>query len=452
MKETLIMAGQLLLGLGLLVFIHELGHFLAARAFGIRVEKFYVFFDFNGIKLFSKKIGDTEYGIGWFPLGGYVKIAGMIDESQDAADLSAEPQHDEFRTKPAWQRLIVMMGGIIMNVLLGIIIFTFVLLHYNKTYIQPTAIPEGIYAYEVAQKYGLQTGDQIVAINGDPVERLEDVHSAKLLFAPELTVVRNGDTLPVITLPDSIFEEIKGSRTGLIGLENFEFYVDSVVQYADKKEEHQTQAYKVGMKKGDRIVALNNEPVMVFGDLKQLVAKYDSLAADVTVVRGGETLTFHIDSIESGTLGFHAGPNQKDKYEPYAKPYSFGQALSWGTKDGLEAIYYNAKGLWWIMTGRVSARDSVQSPIGIARIYGGEWEWGRFWKLTGLISFILAFMNFLPIPALDGGHVMFIIIEVIQGKPVSEAFMERAQKVGIVILMGLMVFAFGNDILKLFGI
>lgn len=448
--ETLIMAGQLLLGLGLLVFIHELGHFLAARAFGIRVEKFYVFFDFNGIKLFSKKIGDTEYGLGWFPLGGYVKISGMIDESQDAGDLAGEPQPWEFRTKPAWQRLIVMMGGIIMNVLLGIVIFTFVLLYYNKVYIQPTAIPEGIYAYELAQKYGLQTGDQIVAINGKEVERLEDVNSPKMMFAPVLTVVRDGDTLPPIALPDTIFEEIKASRTGLLGLDNFEFYVDSVVQYV--AENRESQAYKVGIKKGDRIVTLNNEPVAVFGDLKQLVSKYDSQAVNVSVLRDGQPLTFQIDSIEGATLGFHAGPPQKDKYMPFAKKYTFGQALAWGTKDGLEAIYYNAKGLWWIMSGRVSARDSVQSPIGIARIYGGEWEWGRFWKLTGLISFILAFMNFLPIPALDGGHVMFILVEVIQGKPVSEAFMEGAQKVGIVIIMALMIFAFGNDILKLFGI
>jgi len=342
------------------------------------------------------------------------------------------------------------MGGIIMNVLLGIIIFTFVLLHYNKVYIEPTAIPEGVYAYELAQKYGLKTGDQIVAINGKPVERLEDVNSPKMMFAPVLTVVRDGDTLPPIALPDTIFEEMKASRTGLLGLDNFEFYVDSVVQYA--AENHETQAYKVGMKKGDRIVMLNNEPVTVFGDLKHLVSKYDSQAVNVTVLRDGQPLTFQIDSIEGATLGFHAGPPQKDKYMPFAKKYTFGQALAWGTKDGLEAIYYNAKGLWWIMSGRVSARDSVQSPIGIARIYGGEWEWGRFWKLTGLISFILAFMNFLPIPALDGGHVMFILVEVIQGKPVSEAFMEGAQKVGIVIIMALMIFAFGNDILKLFGI
>ncbi len=445
-----IMVAQLLLGLGLLVFIHELGHYMAARAFGIRVEKFYVFFDFNGIKLFSKKIGDTEYGIGWFPLGGYVKISGMVDESMDLEQLASEPQPWEFRTKPAWQRLIVMMGGIIMNVLLGIIIFTFVQLQFKKTYIQPALIPQGIYAYDLAQQYGLKSGDHIVAINGNPIIRVEDLISQKLLFAPAITVVRDGDTLPTIQFPNNVFEELKQSRTGLIGLENFESYVDSVVQFVG--EGHETQAYKMGLKKGDVITSINGKPVTVFGDLKQLLAEYDSLAADVVVLRDGQPVTLHTDSIESGALGFQPGPDPKKLYEPYAKSYTFGQALAWGTRDGLEAMYYNAKGLWWIATGRVPARDSVQSPIGIARIYGGEWDWAHFWKITGLISFILAFMNFLPIPALDGGHVMFIVIEVIQGKPVSQEFMERAQKVGIILILGLMLFAFGNDILKSFGI
>lgn len=447
--DTLVMAGQLLLGLGLLVFIHELGHFLAARAFGIRVEKFYVFFDFNGIKLFSKKIGDTEYGIGWFPLGGYVKISGMIDESQDAADLAEEPQPWEFRTKPAWQRLIVMMGGIIMNILLGIIIFTGVMLFFNKEYLQPALMPNGIYAYELAQKYGLETGDHIVAINDEPVRRDADLTSMRVIFGAKLTVVRDGDTLAPIQLPDSLFQELKAYRTGFIGLENYEFAVDSVPQFG--KKEHELQAYKAGLKKGDKIVSVNNEPVKVFGDLRQLLAKFDTTAVDVVVDRGGEQMTLHVDSVENGTLGFNASVPTED-YKPYMKPYTLGQALIWGTKDGLEAMFYNAKGLWWIVTGKVSARESVQSPIGIARIYGSEFEWGRFWKLTGLISFILAFMNFLPIPALDGGHVMFILVEVVQGKPVSQEFMEGAQKVGIILLMGLMLFAFGNDILKIFGI
>lgn len=450
--EVVIMVAQLLLGLGLLVFIHELGHFLAARAFGIRVEKFYVFFDFNGIKLFSKKIGDTEYGIGWFPLGGYVKISGMVDESLDLEQLASEPQPWEFRTKPAWQRLIVMMGGIIMNILLGIVIFTYVQLHYKQAYIQPSLIPQGIYAYDLGEKYGLQTGDNIVAVNGDPIIRLEDLISQKLMFAPTLTVVRGGDTLAPIQLPDTVFEEWKQSRTKLISLDNFEFTVDSVLKTSDKEGLRVTQAYKIGLQKGDVITSVNDKPVRVYGDLKQLLIDNDSQAVDITVLRNGETLTLHVDSIEGATLGFRPGPDPDDLYEPYKKPYSFGQALTWGTKDGLEAMYYNAKGLWWIATGKVSARDSISSPIGIARIYGGVWDWAHFWALTGLISFILAFMNFLPIPALDGGHVMFIVVEVIQGKPVSQEFMERAQKVGIIIILGLMIFAFGNDILKTFGI
>ncbi len=336
-----------------------------------------------------------------------------------------------------------------MNIIFGIIFFTFVTLYYSKSYIQPNLVPEGIYAYELAQKYGLQTGDHIVAINDEPVLRTEDLGSMRVVFGAKLTVVRNGDTIAPIQLPDSLFQELKGYRTGFIGMENFEFTVDSVPQ--EDKKGNPMQAYKAGLQKGDVITAVNNEPIKVFGDLRNTLAKYDSMPVDVQILRNGQPLTLHIDSVTNGTMGFIAsGPFER--YKQYSKPYTFGQAIALGTKDGLEAMYYNAKGLWWIITGKVSARDSVQSPIGIARIYGGEWEWARFWKLTGLISFILAFMNFLPIPALDGGHVMFILVEVVQGKPVSQEFMEKAQKIGIIILMGLMLFAFSNDILKIFGI
>lgn len=436
------MAGQLLLGLGVLVFVHELGHFLAARAFGIRVEKFYVFFDFNGIKLFSKKIGDTEYGIGWFPLGGYVKIAGMIDESQDAGDLSAEPQPDEFRSKPAWQRLIVMMGGIIMNVLFGVVIFTLFFLYFNKVYVDPHSVADGVYAYPMAEKYGFKTGDRVVLVNGDSIVRDADLKSNAIFFGGDVTVERNGQ-LEVLHMPSDLFQEMKLSDGLFLGYDNFPFVVDSVYPVNEKNKP--TYAASLGLQKGDRIVGINDSAVNVFGDLRRNLFANINKAVSLTVDRGGQTVQYTIDSLETPLLGVAAN-------NPYdTVPYTFLSAMGFGTQFGWETIFYQGKGFFMMFTGQVSVRE-ISSPLGIAKFYGNTWDWGHFLRLTGLISFILAFMNFLPIPALDGGHVMFIIVEVIQGKPVSEAFMERAQKVGIIILMGLMVFAFSNDILKMFGI
>jgi regulator of sigma E protease len=439
------MAAQLTLALGLLVFIHELGHFMAARAFGIKVEKFYIFFDFNGWKLWSKQIGDTEYGIGWFPLGGYVKIAGMIDESLDTEQLKSESQPWEFRSKPAWQRLIVMLGGIIMNLILGVIIFTFTLSYYEKDYINPADVKDGIYAYEIGQDVGFRTGDQIVSVDGSTMTRDNDLTSGAMVFGANVKLIRDGKEMTV-NVPDTLFKRIQSAKDFYIAYHNFPFKVDSVLQYSDRNQTVVSTASKIGLKKGDVIVSINDEPVKVYGDIKTLLMKADSLPASIVVDRAGQTIIFHVDTIKNAALGFV--PTQ-----PYpVEPYTFGRALKFGAKDGFSAIYYNAIGLGRIFTGKLSARDSLQSPIGIAQVYGGVWIWAKFWFLTGLISFVLAFMNFLPIPALDGGHVVFIIVEVIQGKPVSEKFLEGAQKVGIFILLGLMVFAFGNDILKIFNI
>lgn len=431
-----------MLALGLLVFIHELGHFLAARAFGIRVEKFYVFFDFNGIKLFSRKIGDTEYGIGWFPMGGYVKISGMIDESMDTEQMKNDPQPWEFRSKPAWQRLIVMMGGIIMNILLGIIIFTFYLSYYQKEYIDPNTVKDGIYAYSTGYDVGFRTGDKILSINGHQPQRESDLTGMSMFLGAKVKVERGGKDTTLV-LSDTLFLKLKAAKDAFIALHNFPFYVDSVLVKDDAGDT--TIATKIGLQPGDKITAINNEPVTVFGDIKTLLTKYDSTKLDVTIMRGNQVMTLHTDTLKYPALGFVPGPRK-----PYPTvAYTLPRAFKFGVKDGFETIYYQAIGIGKMLTGKLSARDNLQSPIGIARVYGGQWVWPKFWFLTGLISFILAFMNFLPIPALDGGHVMFIIIEVIQGRPVSEKFMENAQKVGIVILLALMLFAFGNDIFKI---
>lgn len=435
---VLIMAGQLLLGLGLLVFIHELGHFLAARAFGIRVEKFFIFFDFGNFKLWSKKIGETEYGIGWFPLGGYVKIAGMVDESMDKSYQDTPAQPWEFRSKPAWQRFIVMIGGITMNVILGIFIFSFWLLQYKVDYLPPENVKDGIYAYKLAREHGIQTGDKILEINGKRVKRSIDLMSLKVFFGAKLKIDRNGEIV-TIDLPDNLFQNFKTSKDMFITTENFPFTVDSVISET---------AVSAGLQHGDKIIAFNEQPVYSFGEMRELTTGSAGKEVALKVVRqSGDTAALTVPVSEHGTIGF----THKPFPNPYAtEKYTLANSFYFGAKDGFEAIYFNAVGLGKIVTRQVSASDSVQSPIAIAQIYGPVWDWSRFWYLTGLISFILAFMNLLPIPALDGGHVMFIIYEVIRGKPVSDKVLEKAQVVGMVLLLALMTFAFGNDLYKIF--
>jgi len=433
---TLIMAGQLLLGLGMLVFIHELGHFLAARAFGIRVEKFYIFFDFNGWKLWSKKIGDTEYGIGWFPLGGYVKISGMVDESMDKSYQTTEAQPWEFRSKPAWQRFIVMVAGITMNIILGIFIFAFWLLQYQKDYLPPQNVTDGIYAYPLGREMKLQTGDHITKISGKPVRRSSDLWSFGVFFGADMTVERNGKEV-LVDLPDTLFRHFKSAKDAFIGTDNFPtIIIDSVLVQNDDSTN-----IKV-LKKGDQVVSFNGDPVKVYGEFKEHAINNPDTTVTLGILRNEDTLAVTAKTNSKGQFGLGI----KDPYQ--REPYTLGTAFKYAFKDGFDAIYYNAWGLGKIFTGKLSARESIQSPIDIAIIYGGVWDWGRFWYLTGMISFILAFMNILPIPALDGGHVMFIIFEVIRGKPVSDKFLERAQVVGMVLLLTLMVFAIGNSIFK----
>ena len=436
------MAAQLILGLSILVTLHELGHFLAARAFGIKVEKFYLFFDAWGVKLFKFKKGDTEYGIGWLPLGGYVKIAGMIDESMDTEQLASEPQPWEFRAKPAWQRLIVMIAGVTMNVILGILIFSFTLLHYKKDYLPNDQVVkgEGIYVYKLGRDIGLENGDKIIAINGTEFERFDDLLSTRVIFGSTLTVVRNDQTMEV-TVPDNFYREInQAGRLNFIGLGYLNYDVLSVTP-GDPAE-------KAGLKTGDKITAVEGNPILDSDALKNALEKAKGKTVTLNVKRGSETLTLTPEVKAAGTIGVGYNPSFETNPDYKPKPYTVGSALKFGTSDAVEALVSNAKGLSKIFTGKEKASDSVQGPIGIAQIYGGVWDWSRFWAITGLLSMVLAFMNMLPIPALDGGHVIFLAIESISRRKLSDKFMERAQVVGMVLLLALMAFAIGNDVWK----
>jgi regulator of sigma E protease len=436
----LIMAAQLILGLSILVALHELGHYLAARAFGIRVEKFYLFFDAWGFKLFSFTKGDTEYGIGWLPLGGYVKISGMIDESLDKDQLAGPPQPYEFRAKPAWQRLIVMVAGVTMNVILGIIIFSMTLLVYKKDYLPNSEVKNGIYAYKLGEQIGLQNGDKITAINGKSFERFDDLLSSRVVFGAVLTVERNGQSVEV-TVPDNFYRTIATEgRWNFIGTGPLVHEVKSITAGEN--------ADKAGILVGDKIIAIEGIPINANNELPDKLSKMKSGSVNLTVRREGKDISVAPLVSDKGTIGIGYETNSlvSDSYR--MKEYTFGSAVAFGTSDAMEALVSNIKGLKKIFSGDEKATDAVQGPIGIAQIYGGTWDWAWFWRITGLLSMVLAFMNILPIPALDGGHVIFLTIEAITRRKFSDQFMERSQVVGMVLLLALMVFAVGNDIWK----
>jgi len=430
------MAGQLILALSIIVGLHEFGHFIAARAFGIRVEKFYLFFDAWGIKLFSFKKGDTEYGIGWLPLGGYVKIAGMIDESMDKEAMALPAKPDEFRAKPAWQRLIVMLGGVIVNFFLGVIILAFITMHYDKQYLPVEEVDNGIYAYELGQEVGFQTGDKIIAVDGKKLERFSDVLSQSNLMGATVTVLRGGQEMEVI-IPDTFYKNYtKSVKPLFITADNFSFTVDSVLVG--------TPAEGAGIKQGDKIFAVDSQDVNTFGDFRKSVRSRGGETISLSLLRGEDSITLDLTVDSNGLVGI--APISPYKF----KDYSFGEGLKYGWNDGVSILGANVKGFGKIFSGKENAAESLQGPIGMATFFGAEWKWHRFWYLTAMISLILAFMNLLPIPALDGGHVMFLSFEIITRKPLSDKFQERAQMVGMAILLSLMVFVILNDIWKNF--
>lgn len=431
------MAGQLLLGLSILVIIHELGHFLAARAFGIKVEKFYLFFDAGGVKLFKFKKGETEYGVGWLPLGGYVKIAGMIDESMDKKFIESPAEPWEFRSKPVWQRMIVILGGIIMNVILGILIFSLHTFYFGQKYLPASEMKYGIEAKEVGKKVGFETGDKIIAVNGQPVKKLDDILANKLILDRNVTftVDRNGATKE-ISLPENFGKTLLNEGPDKFISINTPYHVDQVVKGSN--------AEKAGLKEGDKIVKVNGKDAVFFNQLTSILQENKDKEVKLEVLRKSQneplTLTAKVD--EEGRIGFRPG----DEFEYKTETFGLGESFVIGNRRAWTAVSDNVKGLWRIITNDLPANKSLHSFIGIAQVYGGQWDWNTFWSITGLLSMVLAIMNLLPIPALDGGYVIFLIAEAVRGRPVSYRFLEIAQMVGIGFLVLLMGFAFYNDL------
>lgn len=435
----LIMAAQLLLGLSILVILHELGHFLAARAFGIKVEKFYLFFDAWGVKLFSFKRGDCEYGIGWLPLGGYVKISGMIDESMDTEQMALPAQPWEFRSKPAWQRLIVMLGGVVVNIVVGIFIFWMLTFKYGETYI-PNSSVQGINPGIIGKEIGLKKGDRVIAVNGKKVIQFDELISSKVLLGnTTLTVMRDGKALD-IKVPDNILNKVSD-----LGIEEF---ISKMPLISSSIDSVYSNAKKAGLKKGDRILAVNGADVKFSADVKEVLQKSKGKPAAFLIGRGAEKLNYTVPVDTAGAIGIAFNVNE---LKEETINFGFFESLPIGANQAWKVFSDNGKGIWKVLTGKIKANKAFSGPVEIARkVYGGEWIWARFWASTGFISIALAFMNLLPIPALDGGHVVFLVVEMIKGKPLGDKFMERAQIAGFVILLSLMVFVLGNDIFKAF--
>ncbi|MEQ6166841.1 RIP metalloprotease RseP [Ekhidna sp. MALMAid0563] len=436
--ETLIMVGQLLLGLSILVGVHEWGHMVAAKSFGMRVEKFSIGFP---PKIWGKQIGETEYSIGAIPLGGFVKITGMIDESLDTKTLSAEPEPYEFRAKPAWQRLIVMMGGIIVNVVTGIIIFIGLALANGEAYLPKEELNKhGIVAYDLGEQLGFQTGDKILAINGQDYERFSDLMSPDLLLGTDnyYTVLRDGKEVRV-EMPNDFIDKFADKK-------NREFVIAPRWLFSVESIMPGSNADKAGLEAGDKITAINGKEVKYFDQLSSTLDQLKGQTVTFEISRNDELINLDIPVGDDGTIGFYQ--NREIAY--VSRDFTFGEAISEGTYNAFAVVWLNIKGFQKMIAGDVDVRKSLSGPIRIATFFGGTWDWNNFWRIVGLLSMVLAFMNFLPIPALDGGHVMFLTWEIVTGRKPSDRFLENAQKVGMVILLSLMAFVIINDTISLF--
>jgi regulator of sigma E protease len=454
--EGLIMAGQLILGLSILVTLHEFGHFITAKWFKMRVEKFYLFFDFLfpiptvlNFALFKKKVGDTEYGLGWFPLGGYVSIAGMIDETQDAATLAKEPEPWEFRAKPAYQRLIVMLGGVIVNVITGVVIFVALTFSNGNNFISKDELNKnGIVALELGKQIGLKTGDKVVKVNGADYKSLADLRTSDVLLGENssYTVLRDGQEIEV-KIPSNFIEKLSDKKAAFIEpMAAFKVAEVAAPEEPGSQDGELLPAFSAGLKAGDYITAVNGQSIQFYHEIKSALSKEAGKSIKLAINRQGKSDTLSMVVAKSGQIGFLPELLIKTTHEDY----TFIQSLSIGSGRAFSVISDNIRGFKKIASGDVSASKALSGPIGIAQMFGGVWDWTRFWMLTGLLSMALAFMNILPIPALDGGHAVFLIYEMITGKPASEKVLERAQQVGMIILLALMAYTFGNDFFKLF--
>ena len=436
-------AGQLILSLSILVIIHELGHYLTAKWFKCRVEKFYLFFD-PWFSLLKKKVGETEYGIGWLPLGGYVKIAGMIDESMDKEQMKKPAEPWEFRSKPAWQRLIIMVAGVTMNILLAFFIYSMILLVWGERKVPVSSMKYGLaFRDSLMFDLGFKNGDKILAVNNQPVEDYTDIVK-KLILGNEVSIERDGK-LETVTLPvDLIGKLVEKKRSRMPLLEpRIPVIVDEVADSSN--------AYKAGLKSGDQIIAVNSASAIFFDELKNVLENSKEQTVQVKVLRGKDTLSLPTAVTKDGTIGFYPVSAISDLdsmgiLKLHITKYSVLQAFPAGVKMAGEQLQFYIDQFKKILSPETGAYKGVGGFKAMGSIFPDSgWDWETFWRITAFFSIVLAFMNLLPIPALDGGHVMFTLYEMVSGRKPSDKFLEYAQIVGMVILFGLLIYANGND-------
>ena len=438
--EILIKVLQFFMSLTLLVAVHEFGHFIMARIFGIRVDKFYIFFD-AGFSLWKKKCGDTEYGLGWLPLGGYCKIAGMVDESMDKEQLASEPQPWEYRAKPAWQRFFVLIAGVTMNVILAFFIYCGISFSYGSQYISNEDM---IYGYEFSQsaeQLGFRDGDRIVTIGGDKVENINSILT-KILLAKEnceVEVVREGaphrfildNEILNIMRKENVFESEQ------LYSPLMPFVVDSLAS---------PTSLQAGLQKGDRIIGIGGESVPYFNHYAERLAKLANATAELQVLRGADTLTLSVPVNAEGKIGVI----NENFFKVCTEKYNFFEAIPAGARLTAKTIKSYWDQLVLIVKPDTGLYKQVGGFLAIGNIFPSEWDWHQFWSMTAFLSIILAVMNIIPIPGLDGGHMIFTFWEMVTGRKVSDKVLEIAQYIGMALILALVLFANGNDIYRFF--
>ncbi len=440
----LIMALQLLLSLSILVTLHEFGHFWPAKRFGMRVEKFYLFFDAWGIKLKQFKKNGTEYGIGWLPLGGYVKIAGMIDESMDTEQLKQPPQEWEFRSKPTWQRLIVMLGGVTVNFVLGFFLMIMGVFVWGDKYLASESAVYGVSVSELGKQMGLKDGDKILRIGDEKLEKLNyGVVVNQMLFYKKnkLTVERNGQPL-VLTIADSLILKLPSQKKTPLYVTRVPFVIGGIIPGSPADSSNLFEL-------GDSLVACNGVATPYFDMMVKEVSRQKNKDITVIYYRNGVKKEGTLRANEKGQVGLAPyGPDRFFDLEVHQ--YTLLEAIPEGIDRSYNFLSTQIIAFGQMFTGRMKASESLGGFVSIAKLFPTSWNWQHFWHMTAILSLILGFMNLLPIPALDGGHVMFLLYEMIARKPVSEKTLEIAQYIGFVLLISLLLFANGMDIYRLF--
>ena len=432
---------QFILSFSIIVVLHELGHFIPARLFGARVEKFYLFFN-PGFSLWKKKIGDTEYGLGWIPFGGYVKISGMIDESMDKEQMNKAPESFELRSKPAYQRLIVMLGGVIVNVILAIVIFIGIAWFWGDDFLPAKNLSYGIHPTEISKKMGLQDGDIIVALDQKELKDFFELESKIVLEDPKTIQVKRGDSVLSLTFPTNIAAELANANNSTaFVVPMFPVIVDSIGKTSVVVEG--------SFQKNDTLLSINGQSVKYQHEFIEVKKKYSDSVVTILAKRGMDTVKIRTLINNKAQLGlFVKLPMQL--FKTVHQEYSFAEAIPTGIQRCFTTLDNYVTGIKQIFTGKVNPNDSLGSLISIGNTFPSQWDWERFWTLTAVFSIVLGFMNVLPIPALDGGHALFILFEMITGRKPSDKFMEYAQIAGMILMFGLMLYALGLDFWRLF--